>query len=366
MSLCLCIACHSAQHRNGGVMKHLKIVICICIGIFLCGCSLMEENVGERKEQNKITMQKGRSDMKSPEPVWKNYNAYLQDYNNYSPGEILGVSEKFHEINKNAKDKRKSWEDKMGNSMTFPEKGSIYYATKEYEDSYSWLLNREDFSSVCKENNEAAQTAARKVIDNITERLQISVANTETFYLNKAALNQLSQLFMTDQEYEEALADGEEEFKRRYKEEDCVVLVKSNICIGDGTLYFREYDVGNRNYMGSHLNALVKNGKVLWLDIEGAVAEVEEREENTVISSDAAEQKLQEQYKSLQIEGEITCINEGIFYVLTEEKDGAYRATPAYSFSVHYEMRPKQSKSNEKELIDEKVLLNATNGQWIR
>ena len=347
-------------------MKSLKMVIWLCMGIFLCGCSLTEENVGERKEENKITMQKERSAMESPEPVWKNYSTDLRDYNNDSPSEILGVSEQFHEINTDAKDKRKSWEDNEGNVMTFPEVGSVYYTTKEYDNSYSHLLNQEDYSSICKEKKETAQTAAQRLIENIAERLHISLANTETFYLDKAALNQLSQLFMTDQEYEEALADGEEVFKRRYEEKDSAVLVKSNIGIGDGTLYFWEYDVGNRNYMGSNLQALVKNGKVLLLDIQGAVAEGEETGKDTVISSDVVEQKIQEQYKSLQVEGEITCTNEGIFYVLTEEKDGAYRATPAYSFSVHYEMKPKKSKSKERMSMNDKVLINATDGQLIQ
>lgn len=347
-------------------MKNLKMIIWLCMGIFLCGCSLTEENVGERKEENEITMQKERSAMESPEPVWKNYSTALRDYNNASPSKILGVSEQFHEVNQNAKDKRKSWEDKKENYMIFPEKGSVYYTTKEYDNFYSHLLNQEDYSSICKEKKEAVQTDAKRLIENIAERLHISLANTETFYLDKAALNQLSQLFMTDQEYEEALSDGEEALKRRYEEKDSAVLVKSNIGIGDGTLYFREYDVGNRNYMGSNLQALVKNGEVLCLDIKGAVAEVDETGEDTVISSDVAEQKIQEQYTSLQVEGEITCINEGIFYVLTEEKGGAYRATPAYSFSVHYEMELKKSRLNEKVPMDDKVLLNAKDGQLIQ
>lgn len=363
-------------------MKKWKIGIMAGLCVCLCGCSLTEENIDGRAEKNTVTIekqdptkqpeqQKEQEEQKGEERTYGKFETNLREYNDYKPKDILDHAGTFHATDQNAADKRKSWEDKEENYMTFPEKGAVSYLSKNYLDSYSWLFNvergefRENFSDICTEKNEEEEKNAVQEIEKILRKLQITPRNMESFYLDKKALNKLSQLFMTDEEYKEYIASGEKEFQRKYTEKDQAVLLVSKIDIGGEPLYYREYDADGRGYFGSYIRALVKDGKVIWLDISGAVKKEKETEKCKIISSESAEKKIQDYYKNVQSKGGINCKNEGISYVLTLNGD-KYQAVPVYSFTVRYIMVSGEGEYREEAEEVERVIIDAVSGEWIR
>ncbi len=361
-------------------MKNFRFACMFCCVIFLCGCSMTEESIDGQDSSNMVNIEKensvegvkekGSEAPAEQEKIYPLYHTELQDYNDWQPGDIFGTTGTFREVNQDAKDKRKSWEDKEGNFIAYPTVGAVCYTTPQYDKSYGWLLYnkkgmfREDFPKFCDKTNQKEQVKAEEILAQTLERLQITTVGQEVYYLDEMALNKLSQAFMTDKEYQEALAAGEKPFQREYNKKDSVILITSKIDIGGLPLYFREYDVGNKYYTGSHVRALIKNGKLLWLDVEGAIGKQNESEKKDILDSDTAEEKLRAMYHDVQVKGEINCKNEGIFYVITSEKGDAYMATPAYVFSVYYQMEINEE--HDLSDVDEKVLLDAVSGEWIR
>lgn len=408
-------------------MKKIIYIIVTVIAVCTAGCSINNENMGGQKN-TKININKEASKNKNKQEYYMQYNGDYCDFMKLNPNSFMTQDIKWKSKEKSEKLKMVSWKGSKGEYCTMREKGELLYTTKKYDSSYSWLFSDDMFDDGSNKfigndlekwhkkeekttkkqddkKTELEKNNAENKIEEITKKLNISLENTTSWYLDKNSLVKLGRNFMSDKEYIEYLKSGEKAFKRKYSEKDEVVLVTADIKIAENTMYSREYDIGKLSYLGSFVHALVKDGKIVWLDICGAVNDKKiSGEKKKVIKEKDAEKKVLEKYDGVLAEGDIKCTGRGVKYIVAgesgknsngnngnkENKNGKenknsvniadnngensvnkndsskYKITPVYVFYIDYKAgMAKGEKQKESIEVAERVLIDAYTGEFV-
>ncbi|MDE6252436.1 MAG: hypothetical protein K2M78_07325 [Lachnospiraceae bacterium] len=362
-------------------MKLKVFIFLLALGFILTGCTTEEKvskNNDELSGDKVVKFNIDRDDRL--DNINNNYEKLYGEKISLNelvrPDDFFKQDEKFSKIQYEIDESDAGWKGSSG-SVLYAEPGRIYFTTKEFSEIYDGLLwtnkgeLRDDFDDLTKGEEVAglSEEDAVGIIQNILSKYGITAKNLRAFPLSSNVLLKLSKEYMSDEEYEEYLKDSTNEpMKREFSEEDEAYLIIMNPCVGKNYLYNRAYDYGRYSYSGSLILAIVMRNKLAVFDADGAY-EVRDNTEriNKMLTLNEAEEKLNDKFCDMIVNGDIICRKEELTYIAVKGKEEqTYEFIPAYVFDIEYSLD--DSKSDEKEgikPISQTILLDAQSGNWI-
>ncbi|MDO5517731.1 MAG: hypothetical protein Q4F66_09245 [Clostridium sp.] len=359
------------------MIKKIALIL-IASTLFISGCSMQEERIAQpnesQKEEDGVAIENNITINVDSE--CQTFYGSKKKFQNIKP-------EYFFDNTKSLKEEwskeleMKTWTDKNDNYLAVSV-GDIYYTTASFSYAYENLLYdengclRDNFNQICseKEISELSKEEVRTKINSLVEKCEIEVTQQDIYTLDQETLKKLSNLFMSDKEYEEYSSDPTNEpLKRDFAKEDEAYLIVMKPGVGENSLYNKDYEYTNTGYTGSKMFAVV-NKEGMQAFIVNSIYEIDNSKTKTikVMDKDSALQKLQTKYSDLISDSKIECKDIQLTYVAYTEniQKGPFQFIPAYVFFVQQEQNSKKEGDTSTKIITKtELLLDAEKGDWI-
>lgn len=302
------------------------------------------------------------------------YSAKICDYLSEINPDIFFPDDSDYKEMEDEEDYRR-WKDKNGNYLLC-EAGRITYFTEEYSEVYSDLMFSEygkyleGFEEIFGESKagEEEYTEVEEKILSLLDNNDITVSNMNIYYLTADNLEELSKMAMSDEEYEEELAEyPSHTMKRVFDESDEVYVISMDVMMEDKVLYTTEYHSGTISYPGSKVHAVYdSNLKLVSLEADGIYQKVGEVGKITVISPEEAKQKFKERYTDIISEQTVELKELTISYIpiRDEENKELYSVIPVYVLNVEITQDMTEIGKGVSSYTDT-ILLDAELGNWV-
>ncbi len=354
-----------------------KMISLLLVAMMFCytGCGITEEAMNGGTTEKELTVKSNEVTDPVARDTYAIYTGGLRGMKALAKPEFYFPKNSIYKYSEATPDEDSSWEDKEGNYL-FVEPGSVSYSTEEYYKIYADILNdeqgdlRRDFDEVLEEaeiHGITKQKALEKV-NSLVKKMDVEVSDMKAYPLSKENLTTLSKLFMSDEEYIEYMRDPTNEpMKREFDKNDEAYLVVMNLSIHGNLLYDKDYDYGERCYLGSYGMAIVKPDGFVAVLING-IYDVEEvvSHEAKAIPLEQAKEMMKQKFENIISYDEVECEEIQQRYVATNNGKGKEVSfVPAYVFQLNQTITSvKEGKSDSVE-VGSTLLLDMENGKWI-
>ncbi|WP_099468820.1 hypothetical protein [Konateibacter massiliensis] len=361
-------------------MDKIKIYMCLlCCGtILLSGC-----NNSTAKSEEVQQVQKEINDYLS---VDVNYEKKVEEYSQITVErkrftEELVQSAFFPDNNV----QKRMWTNNSGFSI-YNDKFELrkndntftYVYLPDYEN-YLFLVNRDNAIAPGVVRNDLRDyfpkedllslelEYVKEINDAYMDKLGISMVLTEYYALDKDGLNQLEQVLLPDETYEElrkmgSLPNGR--FRDWEEEQEAYVLINQS-SLDEVPIYNISYSTDGKveeNDFGYAWSILNKNG-LIYMNVAALIGEEVERENVTVITMAEALEKVIQMYENRFITTS-TCINHVEYiYIPVVAKDETIILMPAWKFQTVIGEDALETAEDDSTAVVEYTIINAVTGE---
>ena len=358
------------------VNKIINLRIMVFILIVFCCTSCNGGNVAMDGETENNVVIRDSSSTEEPDKTsgYKVFKGKIRGVASLAKPEIyFPENSNYKELENETNEEESIWEDKADNYLLV-EPGRVFYAAKEYYDTFDSLIDQKKFFGDYDEILEKksiwgiSEEKAIGIVQSVVEKNRISVKNTKAYSLTKDNLTKLSKIFMSDKEYKEYIKDPTNEPMRRvFTKNDEGYLVVMSICAGDNVLYPNEYNYGERYYSGSQIWAIVNKSGLVTFQAEGIFdVDTSTSQEIEVLSLEQAKEALKQKFKNIISMDKAECkeIKQSLLAV-NDGKSGTVSFVPVYIFLI--EQKIEDAKGDEHREVTENIslILDMENGKWI-
>lgn len=355
---------------------HVRSLMGFAMLLLSCtACSFTEEAMDNQETQMVTVMEDVQMDRPQEMEHYMVYRAVPKSQEALARPEWYFPDESAYRQQTDIADDAQIWEDDQGNSLAL-DKNHIGYCTSAFYATYAELLQdeeggfRSDFDDLLTEGTVEAVSEQEAVnrITGLAEKNNIAFDNTAAYPLSVENLTKLSRLFMSDEEYEEAVKyDAEPESKRTFVEEDEAWLVVLTPCVKEWPLYQEEYDYEERFYPACRVWGIVSANGLECFEASGLYdTEDEPVREISGMSMDQAKECLQRKFEGIMGDDVVECTKIELSYLAAGDGTGEkLEWIPVFIFYVNESFTREKGTSKEEITMQDTLILDIETEKWV-